>query len=161
MTTVAIAEDGSLIQWTDEQYVQEVIPEMKAYVILPKINLQHCTDEEKKTLKAGDEVTVLSDWGTDGEQCQVVTKEGVTGVTMKGYIGYGYKILIGSEGTYLFHFKGANQSEFGTVSAKRYNEVAIVLEEDDGYLFVVTLDGRSGYIAKGGDYSYYCEECNQ
>lgn len=158
VTTMAVAEDGSLIQWSDPQYVEQTEgPEVKAYVLLPMISLRKNPDGNArvKSLKLGDPVTIETVYD---EWTKITSADGVTGYTKTGYVGYAYKILLGKETTYIFRQKGGTIKQLGSIAADRTNEVVLVLSEDDEDFFVVTLDGRSGYMSKSSDYTYYYEE---
>ncbi len=144
-TAIGLAEDGSLIQWTDDQYVVEN-QEMMLCVLRPRISLYENKSKGKlMDLYSGDILTLLEQ---DGQWCKVQTEGGQQGYVSTGYIGYVYyKIYLSSHGVSLSHQTGMNENDLGSASGgKRYREEAMVLYEQGDYLYVVTSEGCSGFV---------------
>lgn len=143
--TIALAEDGSLVQWTDEQYVQKEA-EPVLCVLRPKITLYASKGKGRNdSLKAGEEVTVLSQ---EGEWCYISTNDGRTGFVKTRYIGYVIaKIRLNEVGVCLSPRPGMTSMDFGAASGgERQNENAFVLEEQGDFWYVVTDEGYSGWV---------------
>lgn len=139
--TESSAEDGSLIQWTDEQYLIEE-EETKLCVLRPQISLYESSG--KSLLKFGDELTLLK---KEGEESRVITKDGRKGYVDTGYIAYVYdKVYF--EGHVNVSPKPAMENwDFGSKAGGwRIAEMALVLFYEGDYMYVVTEEGCTGYV---------------
>lgn len=153
MSMVAVAEEVNII-WDGSQYVTESASQ-HMLVLLPEIRPKkepRDTAGAVMTLKAGDEVTVISDLG---EWVYVEDSEGNQGYTRSGYIGEGYIIhLLGSNRQNIWRWPGAEVDDTASIAADRIDEDLIVFAEMENYFVVVTLDGRWGFLDKSGYYEY-------
>ena len=94
-----------------------------------------------------------------GEYTDIEYGDGEKGYVTTGFIAETYYplIYIGETPVYLSPRPGMTPEEFGYgACGMRYEEVAIVLFEQDGYLFVVTEEGFNGFIDPNAEgLSYY------
>ena len=143
---VAFAEDGSLVQWTDDEFVLDSENITSLYLLRPRVSLNNEKGRDKiADIYFGEELTLLSQ---EGDYCKVSTQNGQCGYVETGYIGYAmYKIYLGSGGVPLAYKAGLCERDFGSAAGgKRYNEEALVLFEEGDYLYIVTDEGCSGYV---------------
>lgn len=138
--TASSAEDGSLIQWTDNVYSKK--EETKLCVLRPKISLYESTG--KSLLKFGDELTLLK---KEGDQSKVITEDGREGYVDTGYIAYVYDKVYFEGHVNVSPKPRMENWDFGSKAGGwRIEETALVLFYEGDYMYVVTEEGCTGYV---------------
>ena len=116
------------------------------YVVRPHIKFV-MEDGESTRLSFGDKVTVTS---TQDNYAFIETADGQKGKVTIGFImPITYPMLWLDEiGCYLSPQIGLDSTSFGYgACGQRYEERALILFESDGYYFIVTDEGYSGFIS--------------
>ncbi|MBR3281628.1 MAG: hypothetical protein IKI57_07350 [Clostridia bacterium] len=131
--------------------------EPTCYLCRPNVKCRSLeNNEEFVTLHFLEEVKILE---RRGEYTNIEYDDGKTGYVTTGFIVETYYplIYIGETPVYLSPKPGMTPEEFGYgACGMRYEEIAIVLFEQDGYYFVVTEEGFNGFIDPNAEgLSYY------
>lgn len=130
-----------------DQYREEVMN-----IIMPSVRLRSTPSTSGRTvetLSAGAPVQVDK---VDGSWCKVGTQNGNEGWVPVSYVGRVLYTIRFLERTKGYHWRGANSEKFGACAFDVEKEDALVLWEEDGWMFVVTESGRSGYVAPDAEY---------
>lgn len=117
------------------------------YVARPHIKLRSPDSDDFTQLTFGNRVTIEQTY-SDGHSL-VTTDDGITGLVTTGFIVQTQYplIIIDSVGCFLSYKTGLDANDFGYgACGQRWEEIAIILFEKDGYFFIITEEGFSGFV---------------
>ena len=142
-----------------EESFLEATDEPVYYISRPIINFRGLKKNEVLTsLTFGTQVKILE---RNEEYTTVETPDGTIGKVSTGFIVPCYYPIIytDAEGVWLSPVPGLTPSDYAYgACGLRWEEKAIILFEQDGYLFIVTEEGFGGYILKDNPHiSIYSE----
>lgn len=137
MITTCVAEEAIIDATNETTY----------YVVRPHVKFV-LENDENSTLSFGDKVIITDQ---KDNYAFIESEDGQKGrVTIGFIVPSNYPIIwLDEVGCFISPTPGLTSSDFGYgACGQRYEERAIILFEEEGYFFIVTDEGFSGYILK-------------